>query len=289
MSTALYLDLFSGASGDMLLAALIDLGLPAEKLVAELEKLGLSGWTLEARRVVTHGITGTRLIVNDNAASHPARHIGHVVSLVEASGLSDGVKKAAVSAFRRIARVEAEIHGVPLEKVHFHEIGAVDSLINIVGFMAGLEALGVEHVFSSPAPLGSGTIQTEHGMLPVPAPATLALLAEVNAPTRPHPAQTEILTPTAAALLADRASFRYPEMRVRKVGYGVGSKELPWANVLRASLGEFLSDSASPDATPTRSSRSNATSTTLTERSWGLSWSACSTRARLTCGSLPSR
>ena len=241
MSNVLYLDLFSGASGDMLLAALIDAGLPVERLTAELDKLALPGWSIEAKKMVSRGISGTQVHVHDRDDSHPARHLSHVTSLIQSSGLPESVKAQALSAFGRIAKVEAAIHGVPVEKVHFHEIGAVDSLIDIVGFMAGLEALGVERVYASSVPLGSGTIHTEHGMLPVPAPATLAILAEAGAPTRPHPAQTEILTPTAAALLAERATFELPPMIVRRIGYGIGAKELPWANVVRAWLGETSS------------------------------------------------
>ena len=143
-----------------------------------------------------------------------------------------------MAVFARLARVEARIHGVAVDEVHFHEIGAVDSLVDVVGFAAGLEQLQVERVFSSPVPLGSGTIETEHGLLPVPAPATLALLAEVGAPTRPHPAQTEIVTPTAAALLAEWATFELPPMRVRAIGYGFGQKEFPWVNAVRVWLGE---------------------------------------------------
>jgi len=239
MSTALYLDLFSGASGDMLLASLLDLGLPLERLSSSLEALKVPGWSLSAEKTVSRGITGTRLTVKDTGASHPARHLSHVRELISASALSAEVKRKSLAVFDRIARVEAAIHGISVEKVHFHEIGAVDSLVDIVGFAAGLELLGVDRVFSSPAPLGSGTVETAHGVLPVPAPAALALLAEVNAPTRPHPAQTEILTPTAAALIAELADFSFPAMRIDRVGYGVGAREFPWANVVRAWVGEL--------------------------------------------------
>ncbi len=238
MSSVLYLDLFSGASGDMLLAALLDLGLPLEKLRASLGRMELSGYSLVAEKLVTHGLSGTRLTVRDELDAHPARHLPEVRELIGSSGLSDGVKATSMAVFERLARAEAGIHGVPVERVHFHEIGAVDSLVDIVGFAAGLELLGVQQVHCSPVPLGSGTIQTAHGMLPVPAPATAALLAGVGAPTRPHPAQTEIITPTAAALLAELASFSTPPLTLRGVGYGIGAKELPWANVVRAFLGD---------------------------------------------------
>jgi len=238
VSTVLYLDLFSGASGDMLLGALLDAGLPLEALRAELEKMGLAGYELVAERQVRHGLSGTRLLVRDVAQAHPARHLPDIRRLLQDSALSMRVQEASMAVFARLARVEARIHGVAVDEVHFHEIGAVDSLVDVVGFAAGLEQLQVERVFSSPVPLGSGTIETEHGLLPVPAPATLALLAEVGAPTRPHPAQTEIVTPTAAALLAELATFELPPMRVRAAGYGFGQKEFPWANAVRVWLGE---------------------------------------------------
>lgn len=238
LRTLLYLDLFAGAAGDMLLGALLDLGLPLEALREDLAKMDLSGYELEAVREVRCGVSGTRLIVRDIARAHPARHLSDIRRLLETSRLSPNVRNRSLAVLERLARAEARVHGVPIEEVHFHEIGAVDTLVDVVGFVAGLERLGVAEVFSSPVPLGSGMIRTEHGLLPVPAPATMALLAEVNAPTRPHPAQTEILTPTAAALLAELATFTYPPMRVRAVGYGFGEKEFSWPNAVRAWLGE---------------------------------------------------
>jgi len=238
VNTILYLDLFSGASGDMLLGALLDAGLPLEALRTELEKMDLAGYELVAERQVRHGLSGIRLLVRDVAQAHPARRLPDIRRLLQDSALSMRVQEASMAVFARLARVEARIHGSAVDEVHFHEIGAVDSLVDVVGFAAGLEQLQVERVFSSPVPLGSGTIETEHGLLPVPAPATLALLAEVGAPTRPHPAQTEIVTPTAAALLAEWATFELPPMRVRAAGYGFGQKEFPWANAVRVWLGE---------------------------------------------------
>lgn len=222
----------------MLLGALVDLGLPLEVLQAELQKMDLFGYELEAERQVRVGISGTRLHVRDLAQAHPARHLPHIRQLLEDSRLSPAVRTKSLAVLERLARAEARVHGIPVEKVHFHEIGAVDTLVDVVGFVAGLEHLDVERVYASPVPLGSGFVQTEHGLLPVPAPATAALLAEVSAPVCPHPAQTEILTPTAAALLAELATFGLPPMRVRAVGYGFGTKELPWPNAVRAWLGE---------------------------------------------------
>lgn len=238
MGTVLYLDLFSGASGDMLLGALVDLGLPLDDLRVELSKMDLSGYELAAERQVRHGLSGTRLHVRDLAQAQPARHLADVRRLIAGSALSPAVQSRSLAVFERLGRAEAGVHGVTVKEVHFHEVGAVDSLVDIVGFAAGLERLGVTRVYASAVPLGSGTIETAHGRLPVPAPATLALLAAVGAPTCPHPAQTEIVTPTAAALLAEFADFTYPPMRVRAVGYGFGQKEFPWANAVRAWIGE---------------------------------------------------
>ena len=233
MTSCLYVDLFSGASGDMLLGSMIDLGLPLDDLRAALGHMDLVGYDLEVEPQLRHGISGTKLHVRDIAGEHPARHLSDVRELIGASTLSNRVKSASLAVFERIARVEAGIHGTSIDHVHFHEISAVDSLVDIVGFVAGLELLGIDRVFASPVPLGSGTIKTAHGLMPVPVPATLGLLAEVGAPTRSHQAETEIVTPTAAALLSELATFERPAMRVQGVGYGFGDKEFPWPNMLR--------------------------------------------------------
>jgi len=233
-----YLDLFSGASGDMLLGALIDAGLPLASLQAELRKMPLPGYEIEAERQVRRGISGTKLHVHEEVQAQPARHFSDVQQLLDRSALSDRVKERSLAVFRRLARVEAGIHGMDVDHVHFHEISAIDSLVDVVGFVAGLELLGVGRVFASSVPLGHGSIETAHGLIPVPAPATLALLAEVGAPTRPHQAETEIVTPTGAALLAELATFERPAMHVTAVGYGFGSKEFSWVNGLRVWLGE---------------------------------------------------
>jgi uncharacterized protein (TIGR00299 family) protein len=233
----------------MLLACLLDLGLPLQSLTGALDGLHLKGWRLDGKKVTSRGISGTRVEVADDSGSRPARRLADVRALIEASSLSPRVKERSLSVFMRLARVEAAIHGVGIDEVHFHELSAVDSIIDVVGFIAGLELMGIGEVYSSPPPLGSGEIKTEHGILPVPAPATLALLAEAKAPTRPHPARTEIFTPTAAALLAELASFSFPSMALEKIGYGIGSKEMEWLNATRAWLGERMeSVMEAPDA-----------------------------------------
>jgi len=234
-----YLDCFSGASGDMLLGALLDAGLDLEALRRELAKLPLEGYELALESQVRHGLRGTKF---DVLLLHPCaqdRHLADIEALIEGSALSPEVKSRSLSTFRHLARAEARVHGTSVDKVHFHEVGAVDSIVDVVGFVAGLGLLQVEALYSSPLTLGGGTVHTEHGLLPAPAPATLEILAEAGAPTRRHPqAETELLTPTAAALLAELAAFRYPPMTIEAVGYGLGTKELDWPNAVRIWLGE---------------------------------------------------
>ncbi|MCD6553973.1 MAG: nickel pincer cofactor biosynthesis protein LarC [Anaerolineae bacterium] len=237
-SRIVYFDCFSGAGGDMLLSALLDAGLPLERLQAELDKLQLEGYELELEHQVRHGIAGSKLHVRDTLGAHPARHPQDVYALIEASTLPPEVKARSRAVFARLARAEASVHGIPEDEIHFHEVGAVDSIVDIVGVVAGLHALDVTAVYASPLPLGGGFIEIEHGRLPVPAPATLALLSEVGAPTVPHPAQTELVTPTAAAILAELARFQRPPMKVHAVGIGFGDKQFPWPNGLRVWLGE---------------------------------------------------
>jgi uncharacterized protein (TIGR00299 family) protein len=247
-----YFDCFAGASGDMLLGALVDAGLSLDALEAELDKLNLDGYKIECVRIESHGLTGTRLSVRDTLRAYPARHMHDIQEMIEDSTLSDLVKMRSLSVIEQLGRAEAAIHGVSLEEVHFHEIGAVDTIVDIVGFVAGLELLGVHQVYVSAIPLGNGTIQTAHGRLPVPAPATLALLSSVAAPTVPHPAQTEIVTPTGAALLSGLAVFERPRMQVHAIGYGFGQKEFAWANGLRVWIGKGWADEGGTEGTPGR-------------------------------------
>jgi uncharacterized protein (TIGR00299 family) protein len=243
-----YFDCFSGASGDMLLGGLLDAGLPLEELQADLAQLPVGGYRLEVARVTRRGLTGTHLRVCVDAADRPVRHFSAVEQIIGSSSLPARIRERSLAVFRRLAGVEAAIHGIPLDAVHFHELGAVDSLVDIVGFCCALERLGVEAVNCSALPLGGGSIDTEHGRLPVPAPATLALLAEAGAPTVPGPGLAELVTPTGAALLTHLASFEQPDMVIRRVGYGFGTKEFPWANALRVWLGEPLAPASSAEA-----------------------------------------
>jgi uncharacterized protein (TIGR00299 family) protein len=243
-----YFDCFSGASGDMLLGSLLDAGLALEALQADLAHLAVAGYRLEAQRVTRQGLSGTHLRVHVEPGERPARTLPAIEQILGDSNLPEQIQAASLSVLRRLARAEAAVHGVGVEQIHFHELGAVDTLVDVVGFVCALEHLEISAVYCSPLPLGSGTVQTEHGLLPVPAPATLALLAQVGAPTRPSPIQAEQLTPTGAALLAEFATFTQPAMTIHAVGYGFGTKEFNpaegaahgWPNALRAWLGEPL-------------------------------------------------
>ncbi len=234
-----YFDCFSGISGDMTLGALVDAGLSFDHLKAELAKLPVGGYSLAADRVTSKGLRGTLVRVDlDPAAPQPHRHLRDILSIIQGSALDERVRERSAAIFRKLAEAEARVHGVGVEEVHFHEVGAVDAIVDVVGSVVGLAALGVERVYASSLPTGSGTVRTAHGLLPVPAPATLELLKMAGAPLRASAAQTELVTPTGAAILATLAEFRQPEIALRAVGHGFGRKELPWANCLRLWLGE---------------------------------------------------
>jgi uncharacterized protein (TIGR00299 family) protein len=238
-----YFDCFSGASGDMLLGSLLDAGLPLQDLEADLALLGVGGYRLAAPRVTRRGLTGTHLRVLAETDGRPARNMPAIEQIVSGSDLPEAVKRQSLAVFRRLAHAEATIHGTSVDQVHFHEIGAVDSLVDIVGFACALDRLEIAAVYSSPLPLGSGSIQTEHGRLPAPAPATLALLAQACAPTVPGPVEAELVTPTGAALLTEFATFTRPPMTIQAVGYGFGTREFDWPNALRVWLGQSPSPS----------------------------------------------
>jgi pyridinium-3,5-bisthiocarboxylic acid mononucleotide nickel chelatase len=242
---ALYLDLFSGISGDMFLGALIDLGVDAQKLERELKKLKLAGYRLNVVRKQNAGIAGVKFDVRlTNAHEHHhhehSRTFAEIRRLITRSKLSPWVKQKSVAVFRRIAEAEGSIHGVPTEQVHFHEIGAVDSIVDIVGACIALELLGKPHVLASPVVEGIGWIDCAHGRLPVPAPATLAILGArgvgVTQCDEPH----ELVTPTGAALLVEFAESFSPmsHFTAEKIGFGLGTRENKTRpNVLRLVLG----------------------------------------------------
>ena len=171
-------------------------------------------------------------------AVQPERRLAEILALLDRSDLPPWVRASAEAVFRRLGEAEAKIHATTVDEVHFHEVGGVDSIVDIVGGLIGLHALGVTRIHASSLPLPGGTVRARHGLLPAPAPATLEILARVGAPTRPAPVLGELVTPTGAAILAELATFEQPTMRVHRVGYGYGTKELPWPNAVRVWLGE---------------------------------------------------
>jgi uncharacterized protein (TIGR00299 family) protein len=240
-----YLDAFSGVSGDMLVGALADAGADQKAMCEALEALGI-GARVRFERVMRGGIAATKFHVEVQGPG-PRRHLKDILEVIAASGAPDPVKQNATKVFERLGRVEAAIHQVPLERVHFHEVGAVDSIADVVGACLGLALLGIEQVHCSPVNLGGGTVATDHGLLPVPAPATAALLE--GCPVYSEGPSVELTTPTGAALVSALASAfgPLPAMKLQAVGYGAGTRELPGRpNVLRVLIGE---DSRAPEAT----------------------------------------
>jgi len=237
VSGVLYLEPVGGIAGDMFLAAAIDLGVEVAALEAALSGLGVSGWKLRASRASRHAITGTHLDVEvAEEASHSHRALSDIRRLIQGAGsLPPRARERALRIFQVVGEAEAKVHGVPVEQVHFHEVGAIDSIVDICGAAAALELLGDPEVISAPPPLGSGQVKAAHGNIPIPAPATLEILRD--APVR-FEGVGELTTPTGAAILKACATIGPPpELIVERVGYGVGTKD--WKdrpNVLRASL-----------------------------------------------------
>ncbi|HEY7033244.1 MAG TPA: nickel pincer cofactor biosynthesis protein LarC [Thermomicrobiales bacterium] len=237
-----YFDPFSGASGDMILGALLDAGLALDPLNRELAKLRLTGFVIRAERIMQHGLTGTRVNVVV-AVEQEDRDWSAIRRLIAESDLDEPTKATSQAVFARLAEAEATVHGTTPDEVHFHEVGGVDAIVDVCGACIGLRLLGIDRVFSGPPRLGSGFARSRHGLIPVPGPATAELLARSQAPTRgPIPGhemvQTELLTPTGAAILTALCTFDQPDFAPSAVGYGFGTKDLPWPNALRVWIGE---------------------------------------------------
>ncbi|GIK42007.1 MAG: UPF0272 protein [Chloroflexota bacterium] len=275
-----YFDCFAGISGDMLLGALLDLGLDLAALKRELRKLPLAGYRLEAARVNKRGIQATQfnVILAGSRSDHladsefeevaqptagtdhppdphhpdqPQRPLAEILSLIERSDLSDKVKATATAIFTRLGQAEAQVHGVRLEQVHFHEVGGVDAIVDIVGAAIALEKLEIEQVYASPLHLGSGFVRAAHGLLPVPAPATAQLIAGV--PVYSSEVKGELVTPTGAAIITTIAhSFGpLPPLVIEASGYGAGTRDREFPNVLRGYLGHAAAGAVLP-APPSR-------------------------------------
>lgn len=232
-----HFDAFSGISGDMTVGALIDAGVPADELFAALESLG-TGARFSAAKTVRGGLAATKFdVAHGDQRSH--RHLPQILKILEGSALPESAKENASRIFTRLAEAEAAVHGTTVEKVHFHEVGAVDSICDIAGACTALAMLGIGRVTCSAVNLGSGTVQTQHGVMPVPAPATAALLA--GRPIYARGPAAELTTPTGAAIAAVLAADfgAPPAMRLGASGYGAGSKDFAGhANVLRVLTGE---------------------------------------------------
>jgi hypothetical protein len=257
----LYFDCFAGAAGDMILGALLDAGLPFDELKRALGSLALEGWDVSIDRVIKTGVSATKFRVHEHAHQgsgigdqgsghqhphdHPHDHDrGHrslpeIFAAIDRSSLSAAGKAKAIKMFRRIGEVEAAIHGMPIDQVHLHEVGALDSIIDIVGAVFALEWFNADRIVVSPLNVGGGMVKSAHGVFPVPAPATLALLKD--APVYSSGIQKELLTPTGALILTEYAHAfgPIPAMKISKIGYGAGDRELKETpNVVRVLIGE---------------------------------------------------
>lgn len=233
-----YFDCFAGISGDMTLGALVHLGVPLEWLTAQLRSLPLDGFHLKAESVTISGISAVKVHV-ETEETHHHRHLDHIVHLIDKSSLPADVKANALGVFDRLAEAEASVHGGDKNDVHFHEVGALDALVDVIGSCLGLHHLGVHAVKASALPLGGGFVKCDHGVLPVPAPAVLELLKGV--PTYSGSENKELVTPTGAAILrGNNATFgEIPPLRIKKVGYGAGDHHLQnRPNLLRIVIGE---------------------------------------------------
>lgn len=240
-----YLDCFSGISGDMTLGALVDAGLDFKLLQQDLAGLALDEYELYEQKVVKQGITGTKVQVV-SLEGHVHRHLGDIQDIIYRSALPNEVKEKSIQVFTRLAEAEAKVHGTTVDQVHFHEVGAVDAIVDIVGAVIGFWRLGIEKVYASPVHTGTGFVKAAHGVMPVPAPATLELLRGV--PVYARDIRQELVTPTGAAILTTYCQDfgPMPEFKVERIGYGAGEKNLEIPNMLRLTLGELVSKEGNP-------------------------------------------
>jgi hypothetical protein len=222
----------------MCLGALLDAGLGLEQLKAEIGKLHLSHYDLQVKKVVKRGMGGSQALVLVDSDHHHHRHLHHIEEIISASGLDDAVKQKSLEIFRRLAEAEAQVHQIPIDQIHFHEVGAMDAIIDVVGTVSGLACLGIEKVYCSPLHVGTGTVECAHGTLPVPAPATAELIK--GTPVFSSGVEGELLTPTGAAILTTLSSGfgPLPAMTVERIGYGAGTSEPAIPNLLRVIIGE---------------------------------------------------
>ncbi len=256
----LHLECHCGAAGDMLLAALIDLGVEWDWLRERLRRLPVEHFHCRLERAKRGGIDCAHFVVEEHHRGHdhhqahghhhgPHRHLQDMLAILEESDASTGVKERAAAVFRLLAEAEAEVHGSTPEKVHFHEVSGIDTLVDVCGVCFALERLGVETVSVWPVHVGGGTVACQHGVMPVPAPATAEILARANISFRPGPVERELLTPTGAALLAVLSERCEPvAMRTERIGYGAGAADFSGGvNAVRASIGQLVEDDLDGD------------------------------------------
>ena len=237
-----YFDCFAGISGDMTLGALVDAGLSFSVLKSELDKLSVREFTLSQRRVEKHGITGTKIDVNAREG-HVHRHLKDVLEIINNSEISTSAKEKAARVFQKLAEAEAKIHGTTIEAVHFHEVGAVDAIVDVVGAIVGLEILGIEAIYASKFRFGSGHTRGAHGAMPIPVPAVVEMTK--GFPSERTDIPYELVTPTGAALLTALASNigETIQLRTESTGYGAGTRDVEQVpNLLRVEIGELVAD-----------------------------------------------
>jgi pyridinium-3,5-bisthiocarboxylic acid mononucleotide nickel chelatase len=245
-----YLDCSSGISGDMFMAAMLDAGLAPQRLLEELKKISLGFYEFKRTRVMRGGLAGTRVEIRD-PGKHTARHLSEIEKLISGSTLSDTVKARALKIFGRLAEAEGKLHNMPPSEVHFHEVGALDAIIDIVSACAGLELMEISELICSPLNVGGGRVEAAHGSLPVPAPATAELLRDI--PIYSSGVEGELVTPTGAAIVSTlAASFGpMPSMVIERIGYGAGEKEFPkHPNLARLFVGQSVEVSSGVAGAP---------------------------------------
>lgn len=239
MKTA-YFDCFSGISGDMLIGALLDLGLDINFLKKELEKLNLKGYNIEFKKIVKNGISAIKFdVVENHKHHHEERSLKEINKIIGNSKLDNETKNTIKKIFLKIGAAEAKIHNKPVDKIHFHEIGAIDTIIDVTGAVIGFKKLGIGRIYCSKLNVGTGFVEFSHGKWPVPAPATAEILKDI--PIYHNNIEAELVTPTGAAIITTLSSEfgEMPAMKVEKIGYGAGSRDLKQPNVLRVFLGKM--------------------------------------------------
>jgi uncharacterized protein (TIGR00299 family) protein len=222
----------------MFLASLLDAGLPLAVLQEGIVRLNLPEKVDLSLTEVHKGALRASDLKVIVPLSHPHRHLSDILQILSGSSLSDHVKQTASQIFTLLAEAEARVHGIPVDQVHFHEVGALDSIVDVAGAVIGLEALGIERLYASALPYSSGFVESEHGLLPLPAPATLEVLKSISAPLTPVETQMELVTPTGAAILGTLAKFERPNLVITGVGVGAGKNDLSWPNLMRLFIGE---------------------------------------------------